>query len=53
MTLGTRLAKSSTRRRLVEKSILHAMEQDQYEAVLGPALGLYKQRQALFEAING
>jgi uncharacterized oxidoreductase len=37
----------------VAKGILNAMEQDQYEVALGPAIGLYKQREALFEAING
>jgi uncharacterized oxidoreductase len=37
----------------VAKGILDALEHDQYEVALGPAVGLYKQREALFAAING
>lgn len=32
--------------------IVNALEHDNYEQALGPALGLYKGREALFEAIN-
>jgi uncharacterized oxidoreductase len=32
--------------------ILEALEKDEYEAALGRAAGLHKQREALFEAIN-
>jgi uncharacterized oxidoreductase len=37
----------------VANGIMDALEHDQYEVALGPAMGLYKQREALFEAING
>lgn len=37
----------------VARGILEAVEQDRYEVALGPAVGLYTQREALFAAING
>ncbi len=36
----------------VALGIVEALERDQYEVALGPAVGLYKQREALFPAIN-
>jgi uncharacterized oxidoreductase len=36
----------------VAAGIVRAMEGDQYEVALGPAAGLHKNREALFEAIN-
>lgn len=37
----------------VAQAVLEAMAQDRYEAAIGPAVGLYQQREALFMAING
>jgi hypothetical protein len=36
----------------VARGIVDALENDQYEVALGPAAGLYKQREALFATIN-
>ena len=36
----------------VAQGILEALAHDQYETAIGPAVGLYKQREALFSAIN-
>jgi uncharacterized oxidoreductase len=36
----------------VATGIMDALEHDKYEVALGPAMGLYKQRETLFEAIN-
>lgn len=36
----------------VAQGIVDALEHDKYEVALGPAVGLYRQREALFETIN-
>jgi len=36
----------------VAQGIMDALEHDKYEVALGPAVGLYKQREALFATIN-
>jgi hypothetical protein len=38
--------------RAVAEGIMDAMEHDKYEVALGPAAGLYSQREALFTTIN-
>ena len=37
----------------VARGIIEALRNDRLEQALGPAIGLYTQREALFEAING
>jgi uncharacterized oxidoreductase len=37
----------------VAKGVIRALRNDRYEVALGPAAGLHKRREALFNAING